>query len=172
MRIIFWMLTTYLLLVLQTSMVPSCAIGPFQPNLLIAGCVQFYFGSHSRWSIAGAACWGLAIDALGSGTLGINLISWTLVSAMIVDADDRGRRSLGHRMLISVAAVVPLTAVAIATQWPWEQILARSRDLTVFVAGSALYSWGIAAVWIVSGEFLRQIVGGRQLRSRNTSAWG
>ena len=155
MRLLLWIVGTYVLLVAQTTLCPTIAVGPFAPSLLIALCVPCCCRRRSQWAICGAALWGLAVDALGSGPAGVNLISFTLVAAVLQRTD---LISPTRTLLASALTIFLLTGVEIAANWPWGQLREQANDLAVLWAGNTLYGMVIAGVWIFAFDVLHRTI--------------
>lgn len=154
MRIVFWVIGTYVLLVIQTTLCPSVAVGPFAPNVLIALSVPCFYRYRSQWAVCGGAVWGLAVDVLGTGAVGINLISFTLVAAILQRSEPRQTVSPLRIMFVAGAAIFLLTGVDLAANWPLQRLVEHAKELSVLWAGSALYSFAIATAWILLHEIL------------------
>jgi len=154
MHILFWLIATYLLLVLQTMFGPALALGPFTPNLfaaLFVPCCARWNTSSRIWSAAG---WGFCVDLLGSGPLGINLIAFVLLAAAINHNYPRGMVSSLRIILYAFVAIAGLTAVEMIAARPFEQLQNHSRELAMLWLGCSLYSLMIAVVWTLLLDFL------------------
>ncbi len=167
-----WAIGTYFLLVLQTTLGPSIAIGPFLPNLLIAFCVPCFCCGRSRRALCGAAVWGLAVDAMGSGPLGINLISFTLIAALFRPQDERQVVSTTRIIFLTALAVLPLTTLQLAAQWPLTELASRWSELIIYIAGNALYTMSVGLLVIISRLFLLHVIGRVRGDNRRNSLWG
>ncbi|QDU43170.1 rod shape-determining protein MreD [Symmachiella dynata] len=154
MQILFWVIGTYVLLVLQTTLSPSIALGPFTPNLLIALCVPCFYRRRSQWAVCGAAVWGLAVDAMGTGPVGINLIGFTLVGFLLQRVEPRKTISPMRILLTAAAAVVLLCGIEIAANWPLRRLVEHAQQLGVLWAGNALYTFAIATASILAHNIL------------------
>ena len=130
------------------------ALGPFTPNLLIALCVPCFYRRRSQWAVCGAAVWGLAVDALGTGPVGINLIGFTLVAVMLQRSEPRQTISPLRIIFTAGAAVVLLTGIDIATNWPLRRLIEHAQQLGILWAGNALYTFTIATASILAHGIL------------------
>lgn len=155
MWILLWMCGSYLLLALQTTICPSIAVGPFAPNLLIALAVPCFYRHRSQWAVCGAALWGLAVDLLGTGVVGINLIGFTIVTAILLRRQPRPQVSPLRLMTVTAPAVFLLTAFHLAANYPWQAWREHTQELGVLWVGSSLYSCAIATAWIVCRQILQ-----------------
>lgn len=172
MLVLFWLMSTYALLVMQTTLAPALAVGPFTPNLFIALAVPCWYGRRSALAICAAAAWGLAVDLLGTGPVGINLITFTVAAAILQQGPSRETASLPRMMTAAAAVITMLVVIEVCANWPPGQLIQQPREAAVLAAGQALYSLLIAIAALLVRDLLARVLHrGGERRERPAATW-
>src|ERR1700730_5369420 len=107
--IISW---TYLVFVLQSGFARELAICGCAPHLVLAGLVLMTVRTRGRQGLLLAAGWGLLLDCLGTGRLGVNLVALTLAALTVQEIHARWPLESPWRLGALAAVVIGIEHVA------------------------------------------------------------
>ena len=152
LRILLW---TYAVFVAQSGLARDLAICGCTPHLVLAGLVLMTVRTGGRQGLLLAAGWGLFLDGLGEGRLGINLVALTLAALAVQEAQARWPSNAVWRLGLLASIVVAIEFVA--SKSLGMLLGGQSPDLRLIVAhaaGTAIYSGLVVA----SMSFVAQMV--------------
>jgi rod shape-determining protein MreD len=151
-----FILGTYVVFVLQSTIASSLAVAGFAPNLVLAGLVVMSGHLSRRHGLLAAALWGFLADSLTEGRLGAGILGFSL-SAWAIQTCSAGQNGGVHWKLAVLS--VPLVWGNIVGMAVLRSLSDGSpfdlRGLCIHAAGSAFYTAGIIAVVQMAHRFVR-----------------
>lgn len=138
-----------LLLVLQTTLLPTLSIFSAVPNLPLVLCIRFSLAHGGPAALVFSTFSGFLQEALNGGAMGYNALLYLLLSWICVCLSDRCR---GRSMLVTLPIVFLLTLVHACFYWGAMFFLWNQHGFGGFflrhILPSALYNTVTAPVFI------------------------
>ncbi len=148
---------TYTIFVVHSGFARALAIYGCTPHLVLAGLILMAVRVCARQGLLFAAGWGLLLDCLGTGRIGINVVALTLAAAAVQQIHARWPLQTPWRLGTAAFFVIGFESIASAGL----PLLAGGQSpnlrlLVVHAAGSAVYSGLVVAmVSLVTRMILR-----------------
>jgi len=162
--IIVW---TYAVFVAHSGFARDLAICGCTPNLVLAGLVLMTVRTGGRQGLFLAAGWGLLLDGLGEGRLGVNFVALSLAALAVQQVQARWPSNADWRLGLLASVVVAIEFVASTSLRML--VGGQSPDLRLIVvhaAGTAVYS----GVVVAALSFAAQMVSRQPAESSEAAA--
>lgn len=137
MKILLLLAATYLVFVLETSLLPLFGADSIRPRLALAALALVARPCQGRTGILIAAGWGLISDGLSRGSLGIDLVAFVVATWVLQVVRSRSPRALWFPGVMTGVVALGVLVVGASARAAIEQKAIQLEPLCVAAMGAA-----------------------------------